>query len=108
MSYSNPDKPVIITEFGADAMPGHHGTVTDRGTEECQADIYERQVKVLREIDYIKEMTPWILYDFRCPRRTSSLQRYYNRKGLLSEDKTKRKKAFYVLQNYYKNAKEML
>ena len=98
---SNPDKPVIITEFGADAMSHHHGNIDDKGTEECQADVYEKQIGAIRNIPYIKGMTPWILYDFRCPRRSSYIQNYYNRKGLLSEDKTYRKPAFYVLQKFY-------
>lgn len=54
------------------------------------------------KIDYIKGMTPWILYDFRCPRRTSYIQKYYNRKGLCSADKKYRKKAFEVLQRFYR------
>lgn len=102
MENSRPQKPVIITEFGADALAGHHGTVTDKGTEECQAYVYERQIEVLRRIDYIKGMTPWILYDFRCPRRTSYIQNYYNRKGLCSADKKYKKAAFYVLQRFYR------
>lgn len=103
MKNSDPDKPVIITEFGADALQGLHGSASDKGTEECQADVYEKQIAVLREIDYIRGMTPWILFDFRCPRRTSSIQNYYNRKGLLSEDMTYRKPAFYVLQKFYQS-----
>ncbi|MCR5205209.1 MAG: glycoside hydrolase family 2 [Lachnospiraceae bacterium] len=101
MKNSNPDKPVIITEFGADALQGYHGTSEDKGTEECQKYVYEKQIETLKDIDYIKGMTPWILYDFRCPRRTSHIQKYYNRKGLLSEDKKYRKPAFYVLQEFY-------
>ena len=99
---SRPDKPVIITEFGADAYAGFHGTVIDKGTEECQKFIYEKQIEVIRKIPYIKGMTPWILYDFRCPQRTSVNQRYYNTKGLLSTDKKHRKLAFSVLQKFYK------
>jgi len=98
---SNPDKPVIITEFGADALQGHHGGLADKGTEEYQAYVYERQIETIRNISYIKGMTPWILYDFRCPRRTAAIQGYYNRKGLLSEDKGYKKPAFYVLQKFY-------
>ncbi len=101
MENSDPDKPVIITEFGADAMAGYHGSISDKGTEECQKDVYEKQIEVLKGIDYIKGMTPWILYDFRCPRRTSFIQNYYNRKGLLAEDKKYKKPAFYVLQEFY-------
>lgn len=103
---SHPDKPVIVTELGADALPGHHGTVTDKGTEECQAYIFEKQVETLRGIDYVRGMTPWILYDFRCPRRTSVIEGYYNRKGLLNPDKTYKKPAFYILQRYYQELKE--
>ncbi len=101
MQNSNPDKPVIITEFGADALTGHHGTFEDKGTEECQKYVYEKQIETLEDIEYIKGMTPWIIYDFRCPRRTSYIQKYYNRKGLLSEDKKYRKPAFFVLQEFY-------
>lgn len=105
---SAPEKPVILTEFGADARYGHHGTVDEKGTEECQAEIYRRQVAVIAGIGYIKGMTPWILYDFRCPRRTSLLQDYYNRKGLLTPDKKHRKLAFGVLQAFYRQKEASL
>lgn len=101
MENSAPDKPVIITEFGADAMKGNTGAPDAKGTEEYQARIYELQMETLTGIDYIRGMSPWILYDFRCPRRTSAIQKYYNRKGLLDETKTYRKPAFYVLQRFY-------
>ena len=99
---SDPKKPVIITEFGADALPGHRGTITDKGTEDCQAYVYKKQIENIRCNSYIRGMTPWILHDFRCPRRTSWLQNYYNTKGLLSADKKHKKLAFYVLQAFYK------
>lgn len=98
---SSPEKPVIITEFGADAYPGLRGTITDKGTEDCQAFVYEKQIENIRKISYIKGMTPWILHDFRCPRRTSVNQKYYNTKGLLSADKKHKKLAFYVLRDFY-------
>jgi beta-glucuronidase len=47
-------------------------------------------------------MSPWVLMDFRSPRRTlSGIQNYFNRKGLIS-DQGQRKQAFYVLQKFYK------
>ena len=107
---SRPEKPVIVTELGADAMPGHRGTIFDKGTEDCQRYVYEKQIETIRSIEYVKGMTPWILFDFRCPRRTSVIQGYYNRKGLLSPDKTYRKPAFYTLQEFYRelaNAEEL-
>jgi beta-glucuronidase len=99
---SKPDKPVIITEFGADAKAGHRGTIDEKGTEDCQAAIYRKQVDVLAQIPYVKGMTPWILYDFRCPRRLHAItQNYYNTKGLLSEDKARHKLAYDVLRQFY-------
>ena len=102
MNNSNPTKPVIISEFGADATPGLHGSVDDKGTEECQEAIYRKQIEVIRQIPYIKGITPWILFDFRCPRRTAAIQGYYNRKGLVSSDRTHYKPAFSVLQSFYR------
>ena len=102
MNNSNPTKPVIISEFGADATPGLHGSVDDKGTEECQEAIYRKQIEVIRQITYIKGITPWILFDFRCPRRTAAIQGYYNRKGLVSSDRTYYKPAFSVLQSFYR------
>ena len=40
---SAPDKPVIISETGADALAGHHGKPTEFYTEECQAAVYAQQ-----------------------------------------------------------------
>ena len=46
--------------------------------------------------------TPWILKDFRSPRRPlPGIQDYWNRKGLRSET-GERKQAWYVLQSFYK------
>lgn len=101
---SDPKKPVIITEFGADAMAGNRGTVTDKGTEDCQAFVYEKQIENIRKTNYIKGMTPWILRDFRCPRRTAVTQKYYNTKGLVSVN-GKRKMAFSVLRSFYNSIK---
>jgi beta-glucuronidase len=46
-------------------------------------------------------MTPWILTDFMSPlRQLPDVQDGWNRKGLISE-KGYKKKAFFVLQDYY-------
>lgn len=97
---SKPVKPVIISEFGADARAGARGTVDDLGTEDCQLEIYRKQLATIAKIPYVKGISPWILYDFRCPRRLQELQNYYNIKGLLSADKKYRKPAFYAFQNF--------
>ena len=103
---SKPTKPVIIAEFGADALSNHRGTVTDKSTEDFQEYFYERQTALFPSVPYLKGTCPWILYDFRCPRRMHYLQNYYNTKGLLSADKTHRELAFYVMQKFYKGMKK--
>ena len=98
---SQPDKPVIITETGAGALAGHHGTTSDMFTEEYMAQVYTRQIETIRKLSYVKGMSPWILYDFRASRRYNAFQRGYNRKGLIAQNKQTKKLAFYVLQKFY-------
>jgi len=98
---SSPEKPVIISEFGADARAGFRGTKDDLMTEDKQLFVYESQIEAFRMIPYIKGTSPWILFDFRCPRRTHAVQNYYNIKGLLSADKAYKKPAFYAMRDFY-------
>ncbi|QCX00983.1 beta-glucuronidase [Aggregatimonas sangjinii] len=95
------DKPVIISEFGAAALQGNHGNKTEMWTEENQEYLYEETLPTLAKIPQLSGMTPWILTDFRSPRRMHDVyQNGYNRKGLISETGDK-KKAFYTLQDFY-------
>ncbi|MUP46026.1 beta-glucuronidase [Gramella sp. BOM4] len=95
------DKPVVITEFGAGALQGFHGDKNTIWTEEHQAYLYENQIKMLEKIEGLRGMSPWILADFRSPRRQHPVyQNFWNRKGLISESGQK-KKAFHVLKKYY-------
>ena len=95
------EKPVIVSEFGADALQGFHGDSLTRWTEEYQAYVYERQTEMLSRIPHLQGVSPWILADFRSPRRNlPGIQDQWNRKGLVS-DKGIKKKAFYILQQYY-------
>jgi beta-glucuronidase len=98
---SAPDKPVVISEFGAGALAGRRGREDEPFTEDHQDMIYRRQIEVLSQAPYIVGMTPWILYDFRAPRRQNRFQRGYNRKGLIHEDKRTKKLAFHRMARFY-------
>jgi beta-glucuronidase len=94
-------KPLVMSELGADAKAGLHGGARDRFTEEYQADFYRHQLAMLQRIPFLRGMTPWILVDFRSPRRPlPGVEDGWNRKGLLTNDGTK-KQAFEVLQRFY-------
>ena len=96
------DKPVIISEFGGGARYGLHGDKNQRWTEEFQENLYRENIAMINKIDGLAGTTPWVLKDFRSPHRVlNGIQDYYNRKGLYS-DEGQKKKAFYILQEWYK------
>lgn len=95
------DKPVIISEFGGDAKYGLHADKDTRWSEEFQEELYIRNLEMLNKIPQLRGMSPWILTDFRSPRRLlPGIQDGWNRKGLFSE-KGEKKKAFFILQEFY-------
>jgi beta-glucuronidase len=95
-------KPLIVSEFGADAKAGLHGGENERWTEEYQANVFRHQLPMLNKIAQLRGMSPWVLMDFRSPNRPLvGIQDEFNRKGLVSEQ-GKKKQAFFVLQKAYK------
>ena len=99
-------KPVFISEFGGGALAGRHGDKYQRFTEENQEYLYQKSVGMLSRIEGLAGTTPWILKDFRSPKRfLTGIQDDYNRKGLVSEYGQK-KKSFAVMQTWYAQLKE--
>jgi len=93
--------------MGGAALAGNHGDVSQIWTEEYQAELYRKMLRMIDErmTPSLSGMSPWVLKDFRSPRRLlPQIQDGFNRKGLIS-DKGQRKEAFYVLQNWYKQKK---
>lgn len=101
------NKPVLISEFGGGALAGKHGDKSERWTEEFQADMYEANIRMLKKIEGLSGTTPWILMDFRSPKRPLvGIQDDFNRKGLVSNYGEK-KKAFYVMREWYNELFEL-
>ncbi|HVZ57761.1 MAG TPA: glycoside hydrolase family 2 TIM barrel-domain containing protein [Chitinophagaceae bacterium] len=97
------DKPLIMSEFGAEALYGHHGSpdTASSWSEEYQERLYRDQVAMFRNIPFLRGTTPWVLADFRSPSRLHPVyQQGWNRKGLLGSNGL-RKKAWYIMQAYY-------
>ena len=96
-----PQKPVLFSEFGAEAKYGNHGGPDQRWAEEQQVNVLEHQFVMLNKIPQLRGVVPWILMDFRSPgRNIPKLQDGFNRKGLFSE-KGEKKQSFYLLQKVY-------
>lgn len=98
------DKPLLISETGAGAKGGYHGEKEQRWTEEFQEWYYEETIKMMQQMpENFSGMMPWILADFRSPKRNNpKFQDGWNRKGLI-DDKGNKKKAFFTLKEYYEN-----
>ncbi len=95
------DKPVVISEFGGGALQGLHGDKLTRWT-----DLYNESIAMLTRIPQLRGTCPWILADFHSPRRPlPDIQDDWNRKGLIGETGA-RKKAFYVMREFYEGKKE--
>jgi beta-glucuronidase len=95
------EKPLILSEFGADALYGNHGDRLQRWTEEYQAYFYEGYLRMTSRIPNYAGTSPWILKDFRSPRRFHGrYQDYWNRKGII-DPSGRHKLAFDVLRRHF-------
>lgn len=99
------EKPLVFSEFGAGARQGLRGDEETVWSEDFQRRFYQQQVRMIDRFDFVRGTAPWILMDFRAPRRLlPQIQDYYNRKGLISE-RGQKKDAFFVMQEYYNRKK---
>lgn len=100
-------KPLIFSEMGGGAVAGYHGDARQYWTEEYQEQLYKNTLDMIdnRMNPALSGMSPWILMDFRSPRRLMpGIQDGYNRKGLIS-NRGEKKKAFFVLRDWYMKKK---
>lgn len=102
-------KPMIISEFGGESVYNNKldtAVKASAWSEEYVANIYRRQIKMFANISFLAGVSPWVLADFRSPyRMQTTYQQGWNRKGLLS-DKGEKKKAWFVLKEYYERLRE--
>jgi len=102
-NWSTPyNKPLFISETGAEGKTGFHADSLTRFSEEFQEWYFKEQTAMLKRMpDNFVGISPWVLADFRSPKRNNPLyQEGWNRKGLY-DDKGNKKKAFYIMKAYY-------
>ena len=95
-----------MSEFGADALFGNRGdaqTALDGGVSR-RSSLPAPRSAVLESVPFLRGTTPWILKDFRSPRkRTASLVlRITSIERVLYPIMAEKKKAFFVLQDFYR------
>ncbi|WP_353135213.1 glycoside hydrolase family 2 TIM barrel-domain containing protein [Pseudopedobacter sp.] len=100
-------QPLIISEFGGEALYGKIGDAhtVSSWSEDYQATLYKDNLEMFKHIPNLRGTAPWILFDFRSPFRFHPInQEGWNRKGLIS-DQGYRKKAWYLMKEYYDRIK---
>ena len=58
-------KPIIVTEFGADAIAGHHSLPAEMFSEEYQLEFLEGYIKEMNKRDYVVGQHIWNMCDFK-------------------------------------------
>ncbi|WP_078412573.1 beta-glucuronidase [Priestia abyssalis] len=91
-------KPIIITEFGADTMHGMTSTVPVMWTEEFQVEFLKMYHKVFDELDHVIGEHVWNFADFAT--KEGIIRVGGNKKGVFTRDR-KPKKAAYLLHERY-------
>lgn len=84
--YQKFGKPILIAEFGADAIPGHHAQPPEMFSEEYQAEMLVRYIELFRQKSYLVGEHIWNLCDFKTAQgitRAGSL----NYKGVFTRDR---------------------
>lgn len=105
-----PDKPIVMTEYGADTLPGLHSMWHTPYTEEFQIDFYDMSHKVFDSIPNLVGEQVWNFADFETNLMILRVQG--NHKGLFSRNRQPKsvvrhfKKRWESIPNYgYKSKK---
>lgn len=97
------DKPIVISEFGAGAIPGYRSPYKVKWSEELQADILSSSIEIFYELG-LAGILVWQFADIRVSvERALYRPRCFNNKGLLSEDRAKKLAFSDVKEAFRKN-----
>jgi beta-glucuronidase len=97
-------KPILATEFGADALVGEHSLPSVLLTEEFQRDHVMSYLDVLETKDYICGTMIWCFADFRVPQHFG--RQIFNRKGLFTRDRQPKMLAHLLKERWAKPVRE--
>jgi beta-glucuronidase len=95
------NKPVMITEFGADTYPGMHSDEPEMFTEEFQTNFIKAYLDVAASKDYVVGMHVWAFSDFKTGQ---GIIRFggVNYKGVFTRDRKPKAAAYYLRSRWTK------
>ncbi len=79
-------KPLLLTEFGADAIAGHHAQPPEMFSEEYQAEMLTRYIEILDRKPYVVGQHVWNLCDFKTGQAVHRVGAL-NHKGVFTRDR---------------------
>jgi beta-glucuronidase len=89
-------KPVILAEFGADAIEGFHRMPSELFTEEYQSEIIEKQYQIARSFPWCIGAHVWAFADFKTAQSITRL--VFNRKGVFTRERQPKQAAHMLRQ----------
>jgi beta-glucuronidase len=91
-------KPIVVTEYGADAMPGVRSVTPQPWSEEYQADLLEMYHRVFDRFDAVVGEHVWNFADFATSTGMSRVDG--NRKGVFTRDRRPKAAAFVLRRRW--------
>ena len=79
-------KPILLAEFGADAIPGHHAQPPEMFSEQYQAELLVRYIELLRQKPYVIGEHVWNMCDFKTSQGITRVGAL-NYKGVFTRDR---------------------
>lgn len=95
-----PDKPVMLSEFGADAVAGFHDTTPLMFSEEFQREMIRVYCEVMDRKDYICGEHVWNFADFATAESVKRVQG--NKKGVFTRERKPKLAAWYLKERWHK------
>ncbi|MBS1847127.1 MAG: glycoside hydrolase family 2 protein [Actinobacteria bacterium] len=98
---ANPDIPLGLSEYGADARPDFHAEAPAAGdyTEEYEAIFHEAYWATISGRPWLWATFVWNMFDFASVIRNEGGTRGFNMKGLVTRDRRVRKDAFWFYRS---------
>lgn len=92
--YKKYNKPILVTEFGADAIPGYHYDPPIMFSEEYQKELISKYIQVIESKDFTIGEHIWVFADFKT--QEEFRRPILNHKGVFTRDRQPKMVAHYL------------
>ncbi len=98
--WSRIQKPVILSEYGADTLPGYHSATAEMFTEEFQVEYYKTMNECLDACGFVVGEQPWCFADFET--QQGPMRAGGNHKGLFTRTRQPKLAAHFFRERWGK------